>query len=138
MKTARLCLPSLLLLFPLFSHAADFECTIRDVLALNDNGSFASHGWSNMYRNRKFFFDSDTGKVTGTTALKVRLSNFDARHAPEILQGDGSYKSITLFQDTGRYAVIQMETGTEGPDKPFFYRTAIGMFLTGTCTQSGN
>jgi hypothetical protein len=122
-----------LLLLPLAGQAGTFECTIRDVLTLSQNGSMATHGWAANYRNRKFFLDRDSGKVTGTTALKVRLSNYNADHRPEVLDRD-VYVSLTLFRDSGRYAVIQIETpADDGGEMPFFYRTAIGMFLTGTC-----
>ncbi len=137
MPVFRNIIATLLLAFPLPVLASHYECTITDVLKLTDNGSFAGHAWSNMYKNRKFFFDSDSGKVTGTTALKVRLSNYNSSDVPEVLRGD-TYQAITLFRDTGRYAVVQIDTAIEGPDKPFFYRTAIGMFLTGTCVTSAD
>lgn len=128
---------SFLLILPLAGQAEGYLCTIRDVLQLTDNGSMASHGWAANYQNRRFTLDAESGKVTGSTALKVRLSNYNADYQPVVLH-DKSFQSVTLYMDSGRYSVIQIETGIDKPDKPFFYRTAIGMFLTGTCTETEN
>ncbi len=89
--------------------------------------------------NRKFFVDRDTGKIIGTTALKVRLSNYDATHNPQILEYNDvnkSYKAITIFNETGEYALLQIDEYIDGSEKPFFYNTAIGMILTGICSLS--
>ena len=86
--------------------------------------------------NRKFFVDRDTGKVIGTTALKVRLRNFDTKYQPQIMEFSDinkSYKAVTLFKDTGEYSLLQVDDFVDGNKKPFFYHTAIGMILTGTC-----
>lgn len=127
----------ILLCLPLASQAEGYLCTIQDVLELTKTGSMASHGWAANYRNRRFTLDAESGKVTGTTALKVRLSNYNADYQPVVLRNQ-SLNSITLYRDTGRYSVIQIETGREEQDKPFFYRTAIGMMLTGTCVVTEN
>ncbi len=134
---AKTCILSFLLLLPLTGQAEGYLCTIRDVLQLTGNGSMASHGWATNYQNRRFTLDAESGKVTGTTALKVRLSNYNADYQPVVLR-DQSFQSVTLYMDSGRYSVIQIETGIDNPDKPFFYRTAVGMFLTGTCIKTEN
>ena len=128
----------LVLVFPLpVVFAAEYECTIAGVLELNDTGQFVSHGWVANYMNRKFFVDRETGKVTGTTALKARLVNFNKTYSPQILErgDDGdSFKSITIFEDTGEFTVLRINENTSGDKKPYYYQTAIGMLLTGTCT----
>lgn len=128
-------------LYPLYPMAESdkYNCSIKHVLRLNDKGSFVRHGWAANYMNRKFFVDRDTGKVIGTTALKVRLSNYDATHNPRILEYSDvnkSYKVITLFNETGEYALIQIDENVESSEKPFFYHTIIGMILSGTCSLS--
>jgi len=128
---------SCLLPLPLAGQAEGYLCTIRDVLQLADNGSMARHGWAANYQNRRFTLDAESGKVTGTTALKVRLSNYNADYQPVVLR-DKSFQSLTLYSDSGRYSVIQINTDIEKPAKPFFYRTAVGMFLTGTCKLTDN
>jgi len=131
-----LILLTLILICPLPVFAADYECTIKSVLELNDTGAFVTHGWSANYQNRKFFVDMETGKVTRTTALKVRLSNFDSDDNPQLLDhGDksNSFKAITLYEDTGEFALLQINNSVEGDKKSFFYHTGIGMILTGTC-----
>jgi len=118
--------------------ASQFTCSIQNVLRLAENGNFNGHGRAALYQNRKFTLDADTGKVIRSTSLHARLNNFDASHTPVVLHGDSSYKSITLFKDRSQYAVIQIDTGIENAEKPFFYRTRLDMFLTGTCTEGGN
>jgi hypothetical protein len=88
--------------------------------------------------DRKFFVNLDTGKVTGTTALKARLVNFDKLHKPRVMGHNDSvtsYKSITIFEDKEQYSVLQINKNNKGNDKPFFYHTPIGMVLTGTCAE---
>lgn len=128
----------LLMLSPLSVYAAEFQCSIKHVLRLNETGAFVTHEWSPNYQNREFTVDRATGKVTGTTALKVRLSNFNQEYAPQLLtsgkSGD-SYKAITLYEKTGEAAVLQINDEEAGSPKPFFYHTYIGMILTGTCAE---
>ena len=130
----------LVLVSPLpVAFAAEYECTIASVLELNDIGQYVSHGWVANYMNRKFFVDRETGKVTGTTALKARLVNFNKTYNPQILNhggNDDSFKSITIFEDTGEFTVLRINENTSGDKKPYYYQTAIGMLLTGTCTGS--
>ncbi|MBI4005993.1 MAG: hypothetical protein HY356_04940 [Gammaproteobacteria bacterium] len=128
---------TLILICQLSAFAAEYECTIKDVLRLSDTGAFVTHGWSANYLNRKFLVDRDTGKVTGTTALKARLVNYDLDYIPQVLDyGDksDSFKAITLFEKTGQFALLQINTSTEDDEKSFFYHTYIDMILTGTCT----
>jgi hypothetical protein len=124
-----------LFILPAWASAAQFTCSIENVLRLDENGTFGPHGWSSMYQNRKFFLDPDSGKVTGTTALKARLTNYDADTAPIVMRKNG-YTAITLFRNSGRYALIQIDEAKDGDTRPFFYHTAIGMMLTGTCTEN--
>ena len=115
-----------------------YTCSIKNVLRLNETGSFVTHGWAANYLNRNFFVDRVTGKVTGTTALKIRLSNYNTTYQPQLMKYSDinkSYKSVTLFYDTGEYALLQIDKFIEGNKKPFFYHTAIGMILTGTCVS---
>lgn len=127
--------------FPLQAQAAKFECSIQSVLRLNDAGAIVTHGWSANYLNRKFTVDKDSGKVLNTTALKVRLSNYNKESVPHILDyGDmnNSYKAVTLFEDKGGYAVLEINDVDKKTDMPFLYQTNIGMILTGKCNEIGS
>jgi hypothetical protein len=135
MTTIRNLILLALFILPAWASAAQFTCSIQDVLRLDKNGAFAPHGWSSMYQKRKFFLDADTGKVTGTTALKVRLYNYNADTDPVVMRNNG-YTAITLFRDTGQYALIQIDPAKDGDQRPFFYHAAVGMMLTGTCSES--
>jgi hypothetical protein len=125
----------ILLLFPACVSAAQFTCSIQEVLRLDDNGTFVTHGRSALYQNRKFFLDPDTGRVTGTTALHARLRNSDTHSSPVVLRNKG-FKAVTLFRDIGSDAVIQINEAKDGQPRPFFYYTRLDMMLTGTCTQN--
>lgn len=126
---------ALVLALPAAARASQYICSIKSVLGLNDEGMFVTHGWENFYLNREFTVDRETGRVISTTALKARLKNFDKSHQP-ILVSDGKevpYKSVTLFKDAGEFTVLQIDANVDGKDKPFYYQTAVGMLLTGTC-----
>ncbi|MEJ2761153.1 MAG: hypothetical protein P8126_06325 [Gammaproteobacteria bacterium] len=125
---------SLLIIMPAWASAAQFTCTINEVLRLDDNGTFVTHGRSALYQNRKFYLDPDTGKVTGTTALHARLRNSDAHSSPVVLRNNG-FKAVTLFRDAGSDAVIQINKAKDGQPRPFFYYTRLDMMLTGTCNK---
>ncbi len=114
--------------------AGEYECAIKDVLRLSETGNFVTHEWSANYLNRNFTVDKESGRVIGTTALKVRLSNFNKDFSPQVLISD-TYKSITIFEDSNRYALLEINNSDEGERKPFFYHTNIGMILTGMCTS---
>ena len=125
--------------WPLTVFAAGYECVIKSVLRLNETGTIVTHGWSPNYLNRTFTVDGETGKVTGTTALKARLSNYDRESLPRILddgEQTGAFKAVTLFENEGQFAVLQIDEVTAGGSRPFFYQTYIGMILTGTCSDT--
>lgn len=133
-----LLIPGLLLSLPV--QAAEFKCSINSVLRLSDAGTIVTHGWSANYLNRTFTVDRESGKVTNTTALKVRLSNYNRESLPHILDhGDvnNSFKAVTLFDDSGGYAVLEINGIDRKTDMPFLYQTYIGMILTGTCEETG-
>lgn len=109
-----------------------FVCKIKSVLDLNDNGNIITHGWSANYVNREFTIDAASGKVTSTTALKVRLSNYDKEHQPVVLR-EPNYRSITIFENDNNFSAIEIKKNAEGVKMPYIYRTNIGMMLTGTC-----
>jgi|GEM_PF-5598606 len=122
-------------LLPAPAMAAQFTCSIQNVFRLGENGNFVTHGRAALYQNRKFFLDPDTGKITGTTALHARLTNYDANNSPVIMRKNG-FRAITLFRDKHSYAVIQIDNAEkQGGDRPFFYYTPLDMMLTGTCTR---
>lgn len=128
----------MLFVLPVAVSAAEFECTIKNVLKLNETGNIVRHGWAANYQDRKFTVDRETGRVLRTTALKQRLSNFNADALPHIVNyGDrkDSYQAITLFEEEGSYAALQIDSPEKGNNMPFFYRTNIGMILTGTCSS---
>ncbi len=129
-----------ILIYSFSVYAADsrYICSIKDVLKLNETGTFVTHGWAANYMNRRFFVAHDTGKIIGTTALKIRLSNYDTIYQPQLMEysdTNKSYKAVTLFNDTGEYSLLQIDEFIDGDEKPFFYHTAIGMILTGTCVS---
>ena len=131
----------LIFVYPLPVHASEFVCTIKAVLKLNDTGQYVAHGWVANYLNRKFFVDRETGKVTGTTALKARLTNFDNTHAPKVLHNPGeesSYKVITIFEDKGQFSSLRIYDNVKDNEKPYSYQTAVGMLLTGTCIEKAS
>lgn len=134
MTDNRKLLAAILFLLPGFAAAAQFTCSIENVLRLQENGTFGTHGRAALYQNRKFYLDPDTGKVTGTTALHARLTNFNANATPVVMRGK-SYKAITLFRDRDQYALIQIDANSGGETRPYFYHTALDMMLTGTCTE---
>lgn len=128
---------SLLTICPIPAISAEYECTISSVLELNEKGQYVTHGWEGNYINRKYYVDRDSGKVTGTTALKARLVNFNKVYSPKVLHYGSHEKpfvSITLFEDTGEFTVLRINEDAETSEKPGYYQTAIGMLLTGTCT----
>ena len=127
---------ALMLICPLPVAAAQYTCTIKSVLGLNDNGQYATHEWENFYLERQFVVERESGKVISTTALKARLKNFDATYSPKVLNaGDSShpFKSITIFENTAEFTVLQIAENFTGVQKPFYYQTYIGMLLSGTC-----
>ncbi len=115
-----------------YSDEARFECSIHSVLALSDNGRIVTHGWSANYLNRKFTVDRGSGKVISTTALKVRLSNYDKESQPLLLDRE-SYRAITIFENKDSYSALEIEKRPDDEPMPFFYKTNIGMMLSGTC-----
>lgn len=138
------CPPILLLVLALSAprvFAAGFQCSINSVLKLSDHGAIVTHGWSANYLNREFTVERETGKVTNTTALKVRLSNYNADSVPHVLDyGDNNnaFKAVTLYEDTGRYAVLEINNINQSSGMPFIYHTNIGMILTGICDATGS
>ncbi|MBI1731793.1 MAG: hypothetical protein HYR49_03360 [Gammaproteobacteria bacterium] len=123
-------------LSPTPAIAAQYVCTVNSVLGLTDSGQYATHEWENFYLERQFVVDRDQGKVISTTALKARLKNFDANNSPKVLShGDKNhpFKSISIFENTGEFAVLQINENFAGDAKPFYYQTYIGMLLAGTC-----
>ena len=127
---------TLLAVFPLPAFASQYTCTVNSVLALTDTGQYATHEWENFYRERQFVVDRGQGKVISTTALKARLKNFDETNSPKVLSHgdkDHPFKSISIFENTGEFAVLQINENFMGVQKPFYYQTYIGMLLTGTC-----
>lgn len=130
------CILALMSFFPLSAFAAQYTCTINSVLGLTDAGQYATHEWENYYLKRQFVVDRDRGKVISTTALKARLKNFDETNSPKVLShGDKNhpFKSISIFESTEEFAVLQINENFAGDAKPFYYQTYIGMLLTGTC-----
>ncbi|MCG8380417.1 MAG: hypothetical protein MI865_13210 [Proteobacteria bacterium] len=111
-----------------------FQCKITSVLDLNHNGQLITHGWSANYLNREFTLDRKTGRVLSTTALKVRLSNFDKVHQPVVMDKE-VYYAVTTFEDRNTFASIEIVKNPEAHAMPYFYRTNIGMMLAGTCDQ---
>lgn len=88
--------------------------------------------------NRKIFIDRETGKVIGTTALRLRFRNFDKTHFPKVLHSAGersSYKVVTMYEDKGLYAAIRIVENIKNDEKPFSYQTVGDMLLTGTCIE---
>lgn len=121
--------------------AAQYTCTINSVLGLTDTGQYATHEWENFYLQRQFTVDREQGKVISTTALKVRLKNFDETYSPRVLNhGDKNnpFKSITIFEKSGEFTVLQINENVVGAQKPFYYQTYIGMLLTGTCEEDAS
>jgi carbohydrate-binding DOMON domain-containing protein len=101
-------------------------------------GQYKDHGWRENYLNRKFFIDIETGKVVGTTALKARLTNFNKTVQPTVLRNaaeDYSYKIVTVFEENGQFSSIRIAENIESDEKPYSYQTAVGMHLTGICTE---
>lgn len=125
-----------LMIFPGISWSSEdtLECSIKSVLQLNNTGSLVSHGWSANYLNREFTLDKNTGKVVSTTALKVRLSNYDAENQPVVLDHE-IYQAITIFENKNTYAAIEIAKTPDEQSMPYFYRTNIGMMLAGTCNK---
>lgn len=126
----------MLFVLPVTVSAAEFECSIRNVLRLNETGNIVRHGWAANYQDRQFTVDRETGRVLRTTALKQRLSNFNKGSIPHVIdygEKNDAYKVVTLFEESGDYAVLQIDKVGKGDDMPFFYRTSIGMILTGLC-----
>jgi len=133
-------------LLPLFlmasvSHAAGdtYTCSIQNLSKLSDNGFFVRHGWTANYMDREFTVERETGKVLRTTALKERLNNFDKQHAPVLVNAENRelpYVAFTFFEDSGRYALLEINDTLEYQDikeKPYLYITYIGMIMSGTC-----
>jgi len=122
-------------LIPAPAMAAQFTCSIQNVFRLGENGNFVTHGRAALYQNRKFFLDPGTGKITGTTALHARLSNYDGHDSPIIMRKNG-FRAITLFRDKNSYALIQIDDAKKDDgERPFFYYTPLDMMLTGTCKK---
>lgn len=129
----------LILSYPLPVVASEYACSMHAVLELNDVGQYKAHGWVANYLNRKFFVDRDTGKVTGTTALKARLTNFDKTHSPKVLHNadeKSSYKVVTLFEEKGQFSSLRIYENVKSDEKPYSYQTAVGMLITGTCIEN--
>ncbi len=123
---------------PLSVHASELVCSIKNVSKLSDNGFFVTHGWTANYLNREFTVERETGRVLRTTALKQRLSNFDSEHAPILLKSGSqtdALKAITLYENTGQYALLEIGDASAGKPRPFFYHTDVGMILSGTCIE---
>lgn len=130
---------SMMLVLPVTVSANEFECTIKNVLRLNETGNIIRHDWVANYQDRKFTVERETGRVLRTTALKQRLSNYNRKSIPHVVDyGDknGSLQAITLFEEDGSYAALQIDNLSKGSNMPFFYRTNIGMILTGLCNNA--
>ncbi|MFT5396898.1 MAG: hypothetical protein ACI85N_002113 [Gammaproteobacteria bacterium] len=129
---------NLILIYPLPVFASEYACSMQAVLELNDVGQYKAHGWVANYLNRKFFVNRETGKVTGTTALKARLTNFDKTHSPKVLHNadeKASYKVVTLFEDKGQFSSLRIYENVKSDEKPYAYQTAVGMLISGTCIE---
>lgn len=137
MKKIKFSVIVLMLLVYSNSHAELYTCSIKNVSKLNHNGYFVSHGWKANYLNREFTIDRESGKIVNTTALKERLSNFDAEHEPIIIsrsKNSAALKVFTEFKDNSSYSLFHMDDpDSENIKKPYFYHTSIGMILSGTC-----
>ncbi len=130
----------ILITLPGLAQATQYNCVIKNVSEMNQNGYFVRHGWSANYMNREFTVDRDTGRILNTTALKQRLSNANAEYKPQIINSerpDTPFRVFTHFADSGNYALLEIRDNqayADSPQKPYFYHTDIGMILSGTCT----
>ena len=127
----------IILLISNWAYADLYVCSIVNVVGLNDNGYFVTHGWKGNYVKRRFTIDNESGSILNTTALKTRLNNGDKDNKPVVIstnKDDNSLKVFTHFKGDGTYALFQMnDFDKESIDKPYFYHTEIGMILSGTC-----
>ncbi len=108
----------------------DFKCLIKDAFELKDNG-ILDHQSEMMttYIGKEFSVDRQTGIITG-----ANLSNTMSGQMPSVqdnLPSENSFRATTVYTHTVDYLEIRQFVAEK--DKPFFYKGAFGVMLSGTC-----
>jgi hypothetical protein len=134
MKTMRI-FTLVILLFASGTSIAfnDFRCTIKDAIYLESNGTLnhKSHivTW---YLGKEFVVNRGTGLITG-----ARIINNMSGQMPSVydyLPEENGYKAVTLYKPNNTIDYLQINQYAEGKLKPFFFKGAFGIMVSGTCT----
>jgi hypothetical protein len=113
-----------------------YRCTIVDAVEVSDAGELVTTQFPQMILdlNEEFVVDRTTGRILGGSGL----ANHNAFGTPEILDpgsDEQSFKVITLYRPFVTVALLDIHQFREGLDKPFTYRMAGGVIISGTCRE---
>lgn len=106
-----------------------YECVIKHVYKLTDDGLLEISGWQNQFQGNSFTISRETGTIAGkvlTTvfAEETRVVNFGSN--------ENSFKAIADFKD--QFQLIEIQEFKKGTQKPFIASSMGGAgIITGIC-----
>jgi len=110
----------------------DFKCTIKDAVHLEDNGTL-NHKSDIVtgYLGKEFTVNRKTGLITG-----AGINNSMSGQMPTVydyLPQENGYKAVTLYKPNNTVDYLQINQYSENKEKPFFFKGAFGIMVSGTC-----
>lgn len=134
LKTIIIALTSIIASFMLLvgiSEAGDlsYDCEIKYVYNLTEDGLLKVSGWKNKFKGNLFSISRETGTIAGkvlTTILakETRVVNYGSK--------ENSFKAVATFN--GQFQLIEIQEFKEGQEKPFVASSMGGAgIVTGVC-----
>lgn len=118
--------------FETFS-ASDFECTVKEVYELSDQGLlYPGKGFVTPDVGSKFVVNRQSGQITGK-----KITNTMSGYMPKVyshLPSENSYSALTIYEPNFTIDLLQIHEHVESKLKPFIYKGAFGEVVTGICS----
>lgn len=115
-------------------NASDnFKCLVLDAYTLGDDGYIDKT--SNVAKNalrKEFTVNRQTGQITGGGFVNTKSGQM-----PQVfnyLPSENGYKAITIYEPNFTVDYLQINEFVKSAQKPFVYRGAWGITVTGLCT----
>lgn len=114
--------------------SSNFKCTIKDAVYLENDG-FLNHE-SNVvirYIGKEFTVNRSNGVITG-----ANLNNTMSGQMPivyDYLPEENGFKAVTHYKPNNTVDYLQINQYVEGSEKPFFFREAFGIMVSGLCIK---
>lgn len=109
----------------------DFKCKVLEVYTLENDGSLSQKtDVAKKFLNKKFVVERSTGKMIG------QLSNHGSGGQPKVynyLPKENGFKAITVYSPNPSVSYLQINEYEKGEKYPFFFKSAWGGMMSGTC-----